>query len=64
MIAFVGYALMDFIVLFAHYVVGRIYTEASSSTFVILGLVFQAIAYVSVPMLASSDALENEAETL
>lgn len=59
-VGLVGYALMDFIVIFAYHVVERVYTESASSTFVILGLFFQAFMYLSVPLLASSKALENE----
>jgi hypothetical protein len=56
----VGYALMDFIVIFAFYVVSRDYTEAASSTFVVLGLFFQAFMYTGLPLLASCKALETE----
>jgi hypothetical protein len=59
-IGLVGYALMDFIVIFAYHVVERVYTESASSAFVILGLFFQAFMYLSLPLLASSKALENE----
>jgi len=55
---------MDFIVIFAFYVVSRVYTQAASSTFVILGLFFQGCMYALVPVLAFSKALENEAEIL
>ena len=60
----VGFALMDFIVIFAFYVVDRVYTEAASSTFVILGLFFQGCIYAFVPVIASSQALENQSERL
>jgi TRAP-type mannitol/chloroaromatic compound transport system permease small subunit len=56
----VGYALIDFIVIFAYNVVDRVYTESASGTFIILGLFFQAFMYLSVPLLASSKALEIE----
>lgn len=55
---------MDFIVIFAFYVVNRVYTEAASSTFVILGLFFQGCMYLLVPIIATSPALESEAERL
>jgi hypothetical protein len=64
MTGLVGYALMDPIVIFSYHVVERVYTESASSAFVILGLFFQAFMYLSLPLLASSKALENEAERL
>lgn len=60
----VGSALMDFIVIFAFYVVNRVYTETASSTFVVLGLFFQGCIYAFVPVIASSQALENQPERL
>jgi hypothetical protein len=59
LLGLVGYGLMDFIVIFAYYVVDRVYTEGASSTFVILGLIFQACLYAFVPVIASSQALER-----
>lgn len=63
-LSLIGFALMDFIVIFAFYVVSRVYTQAASSTFVILGLFFQACMYALVPVISFSKALENEAEEL
>ncbi|KAK1754445.1 hypothetical protein QBC47DRAFT_383941 [Echria macrotheca] len=58
-IGLVGYALMDFIVIFAFYIVPREYTTGASATFVILALFFQALVFVSVPFIATSKALEE-----
>lgn len=60
LIGLVGYALMDFIRIFAFYVVEREYTQSASITFLILGLFFQAFMYLGVAMLAGSKALEIE----
>jgi len=58
-LSLVGFALRDFLVIFAFYIVSRVYTEAASTTFLVLGLVFQAIMYLSLPFLASASALED-----
>lgn len=63
-VSLIGFALMDFVTIFAFYVVSRVYTEAASSTFVILGLFFQGCIYALVPVIATSSALESEAERL
>lgn len=55
-----GYALRDFLVIFAFYVVSRQYTEAASIVFVVLGLVFQALVFLSLPFLAAAPALEDD----
>lgn len=55
-----GYAFRDFLVIFAFYIVDREYTVAASTTFVILGLVFQALMFLALPFLASAPALEDE----
>lgn len=60
----IGFALMDFIVIFAFYVRSRAYTKSASSTFVILGLFFQGCMYALVPILATAGALGGEAERL
>ncbi|KAK4450590.1 hypothetical protein QBC34DRAFT_402909 [Podospora aff. communis PSN243] len=59
-VGLVGYAFRDFSVIFAFYVVRRGYTTTASTVFVVLGLVFQAVVFLSLPFLAAAPALEEE----